>query len=326
MFMKGFLLILSLITIGCSDVLPQQEAEIEVIGITNFGSIVVGESIKAQITLNNSTGEILEADNDFTSEVIVDPKTSGCFLSNIPERTKCVFDITVRPLTEGPKSFSLAFRNSVVTFSGSAVGGSSLVLSTNNISFGTQQAGDESIHPVTVTNLGGVAAGIPEISLPTGVDIESTTCINNIQPLSGCVFNFRVEPTLAGIYISPITFTIGATILTVTVIGTVEPGEPSGIIQAGTGALSGFSVVSPPTNVSTFVVTDAFGNTVTNGTVVTINVYPNSLRVNGQTTSTATTSSGIATFQLSSTGTSGYAAFSMSSGGAYGLYEFNINP
>ena len=277
-----------------------------------FGSQTVGTTSAAQTVTVSNTGGVAVT---FTN-IVTTGDFAGATLAQCPsiavEGTPCTFQITFKPTATGTRTGTITFTDNatgspqVVTLTGTGTPGTATVTVTpNSLTFGSQSVGTTSApQSVTVTNtstasvtfagftISGENAGNFGTPLPT----SSTGCsaAGTLAAGASCTINVLFTPGANGTFTATLNIADNAT------------GSPQMVALSGTGVTSQVVITVPPGGSTTATTvpggTAYFGlmisgapgvkgtvqlGCVPSSVVITCNVIPSTVTLNGGTTEIA---------------------------------------
>lgn len=333
--MKLIVLALLLGLIGCKATDDEgviEKSSITVNGTTDFGYILVGDSLTTSFTLTNDSETAKDIGHDINAPFsVIKSVPNTCDLYTVPAKTKCSYQVKFSPLTAGEFAFYIAFVETVIEFKGAASNTGNVSLSINDYNFGSGIAGSVIEVLVTASNEGGSAYFFEAMPSNYQIRMETVDCGAILSPGESCFLKAVFTPKTAS---SPFTATLALSTnqeSEITFVGEILPDTPSGSITA---AVNASMLVGETQIVTTQPVTDEFGNPVATGTVINIGLdklsfCPSLDLVSPSCTSAtaATDSDGRATFTVYAASAGPGTVFMGYNGQtqAYGTYPININ-
>jgi hypothetical protein len=188
-----------------------------------FGSVAVGESASATLTLTNDSAAEFAPMKAFTAfnpdEFQFGVGTCG---SIVPAGGSCTIVVRFSPVTTGLRTAGLTVGGRVAnaSLSGTGVAGS-VSVSPSSLDFGTVTVGNSSAQTITVTNGSGAAIATTTSFFPLGIfdaDPAAGTCRGaSLATGASCTIVVRFTPQGAGVTSGVLT--IGASVATVALAG-----------------------------------------------------------------------------------------------------------
>ena len=260
--------------------IPLPNIGIQTFGLLKFGSVVVGDFRKTQVSVTNNTADFATFSPTLNAPFSITDISSPCNLGKIPANFTCSFNVNFNPISNGEFSTTLKFDGSSVDFSGKGLQGGDITVSEYSIDLGSIMAGNEVFKSLTLTNTGDFSVNFPSFSMPSDFNLFSNYCGSAIDPKQSCTIKFLVLKKTLGVKNDTISMTStargsGTNTIPLTFTSFVTPGDPSGNVvfdspSFATPLISFTADNSQIQEVTSGSVKDMFGNPVALGTSVTV--------------------------------------------------------
>jgi len=189
----------------------------------DFGSAAIGTPLTQTVTLFNSGGTAssaiaLQVAGTNASEFTITPG-SACQGASLQPAMTCSLQVVFTPTAVGTRSASLSASatsggTAAAPLTGTGLGPAQLQLSPAAVDFGPVTGGSSASKTLTLGNTGGVASGIPVISISganlNDFTIESNACTGPVGPTKVCTFQVRFTPSASGTRTATVTVTATA--------------------------------------------------------------------------------------------------------------------
>lgn len=269
--MKLIVLALAIAIAGCTpkeDEAPRDKSSITVMGATNFGHILVGDSLTTSFALENDTDSEKLIGHDINSPFsLITAVPSSCNLTAVKPKTKCSYQVRFAPQMAGEYGFYIGFVDTVIEFKGAASNTGSVNLSMNEYDFGTGLAGSRIEVLITASNEGGSAYFFESMPSNYQIEMESVDCGSVLSPGESCQLKAIFTPKTAAVNFSATLSLSTNPESELTFIGEILPDTPSGSIVA---AVTSPMLVGESQTITTQPITDEFGNPVATGTTIAV--------------------------------------------------------
>ncbi|OZG74043.1 hypothetical protein BTA51_09740 [Hahella sp. CCB-MM4] len=161
-----------------------------------FGDVQLGTSQQMDVTVSNAGGEILGINSVTIDGLNAAEFTQSNRCTTLASGESCIVNVTYAAAEEGPKSAELTIASDdpdtpsvSVAISGNGVleAGADIELSEEAIDFGAIDIGTSTERTLTVSNVGGAALNINNVSLSNNTDflITGTDC-SIVEPKANC--------------------------------------------------------------------------------------------------------------------------------------------
>jgi hypothetical protein len=328
--------ILSLSLTSCDNKnSPAQIPSISVRGLTDFGSVLLGDQIDSVVVLDNRDGSSASAVNFKldTPFYIISYQPNTCSIFSVPSGTICNFKIRFSPSVVGQFKAGIEFKQNFASIFGAGIRPGEISVSTTNFQVGTVLAGSTSSYSVQFTNTGNSDVLYPTFISPEELVVSSTTCPGIIRPSGQCLITIQFTPVRTNqTYAGLLQIQTQGSPVQLLFQGKVGPGPSDGNIRFKLNPeVTELTVASPsvpplPVKVTTLPITDHFGNLVEDGTVVSVNVFDLSLAEDpvNHLSARLFTKDGVVSFNITAGEQTGSANFSAQTETSYGTFSINI--
>jgi hypothetical protein len=312
---------------------------LNVLGLSLFGNVIVNNYLQTLVTVTNNTSGPAPVLPVITAPFSVSNIESPCDTGVLPAGQSCNLTIRFAPTTPGSFSTNLTLGSSTVQFTGNGIVGGQINLSSSAISLGNISSGVEYYQNLTLTNAGDVTVAFPTFTASNGgilnndckdtnnvlqtcdISLISNFCGSFLSSHSSCQIQFLILETSTGSKNEVINMTssssgAGISITPITFSSSVSPGTPSGLVTFG-GTQPVLTVDGSGTDnlITTNPIVDEFGNTVIDGTKMTVSVTNLTL---DSPTSSFTTTNGVISFNVKPTTNKGNGVINVFGGNAFG--------
>ncbi|HEX3473087.1 MAG TPA: choice-of-anchor D domain-containing protein, partial [Silvibacterium sp.] len=163
----------------------QTQSATQTVVVANTGNITLNA------TQVNITGDFAETDD--------------CGGKAVAPGDGCTIDVTFTPSQTGQRTGTLTVYGNVpggqatVALSGTGVPGAAVVLTPLSLSFSETLLGKTAVSEnITISNTGGVAAGLTSETVTGDFAISANTCPSSLDPNTGCTLSITFAPTVSG--------------------------------------------------------------------------------------------------------------------------------
>jgi len=287
--MKNFTLILLIFfAFSCAKKEEEKEApktgvEIVSLGTANFGGTLVGSKKDAAIEIYNYGPEKvdLKLDEQILNPFSVVSRSVNCLDGKLDVNKKCTISVRFTPSEEGEFKLDFSVNDQKINFVGVGLVSGVLQLDQTNWEIGNSSAGIIKSKTFKLKNLGDLTVKSPQFNLPSYITLGFNECGSFIPAKAECRFSLDAQMTEAREYNDTLRFeSEDGGFVEILLTSLITPSTPSGLIQfkAIPESMSSegeeFLIESKP-------ITDAFGNIVTDGTIISVNVNSNLLILTG---------------------------------------------
>jgi hypothetical protein len=294
---------------------PQVEGVIS--SVLKAGKVKIGLSSEISVKVGNSSSNSLSPQISMSSnELVFKSATNGCSFSSIPPQTICTYVFHFTPTTEGNKSITLNFYGESLIVTGEAIGGGRFSIFPNSWAIGEARAGERITKTFLIENTGTELIQTPFPVDTTRFTTSYTNCPElGLRPGEQCQIEIKFREIYSGLVSDKLEMKVNDSVRSsITYNADVYPGDPSGIISFRNCPIK-LNVDDPLLQECEAIVTDEFGNAVSDGTLAQISTTNSILEVVDQT---VLTQNGVALIKFKSGSTTGEASFTVSSSLALG--------